>query len=229
MITNNFRLGVNDSFQYTQSDQYVNIEGIKQHLNPIATYRTDYAIQISSRISPWIFSEYPCVWGGSRQTSSGYCDRNQLIRWFPSKATSSFYVPATNSEGYSSTFIGFGSGTTAPTPQDYNLEKPLYASFKFSQVCTTGTTDDTRYYTNRKLLITNSQSDSFTISELGLFIPVYTAGNISGVYISTYSPTQNQHVEVYMLERTVLDTPITLAYNETTSIDYRIVVNLSFD
>lgn len=234
MITNNYRLGVNDSFQWTCSDGYTNIEGNKQYFVPIESYRTTSK---SAWITPWIFSQLPHVWGiydsSSISSSTQQCNRNQLIRWFPTKASSSFYART----AYNCVFFGIGSGTTAPTPQDYNLESPVFASFTVTLRQTYGTTDDTRYYVNNKLLITNTQSEAFTIAELALFTSVSMshAGSSSynycyetgGHYVEKYYPTSTSRVEVYMLERTVLDTPVTLNYNDTTSIDYRIVVNNS--
>lgn len=233
MITNNYRLGVNDSNNWTMSDGYVNNEGVKQKLNPVESYAQQYFTSSISRISPWIFSSMPQIWGsGESNTSIPYlqnctCYKNKLSRWFPSKASSSFLCSTVNIE-LGDTFIGFGSGTTPATPQDYTLEKPLYADLKVSQTLSSGIDDDTRRYTLRKLLVTSKESDPITISELGIFIPLNTAGGTYNNSIGAPTPTSAARIEVYLLEHTILDTPVTLNYNETASIDYRITVTNNF-
>lgn len=234
MITNNYRLGVNDSNNWTMSDGYVNNEGVKQKLNPVESYAQQYFTSSISRISPWIFSSMPQIWG-SDSSSSRYltdlqnctCYKNRLVRWFPSKASLGFCCN-TNNTDFGDTFIGFGSGTTPATPQDYTLEKPLYANLKVSQTLSSGIDDDTRRYTLRKLLVTSKESDPITISELGIFIPLSTSGGTYNSYIDAPTPISASRKEVYLLEHTILDTPVILNYNETASIDYRITVTNNF-
>lgn len=232
MITNNYRLGVNDSNNWTMSDGYVNNEGVKQKLNPVESYAQQYFTSSISRISPWIFSSMSRIWGSEGENITAHsqnctCSKDRLARWFPSKASLSFSCNTINTD-LGDTFIGFGSGTTPATPQDYTLEKPLYANLKVSQTLSSGIDDDTRRYTLRKLLVTSKESDPITISELGIFIPLKTSGGTYNSYIDAPTPISASRIEVYLLEHTILDTPVILNYNETASIDYRITVTNNF-
>lgn len=103
-----------------------------------------------------------------------------------------------NSESVGSSTIKVGTGTTAPTADDYNLEDEA-----------TGVTCDsvsvglsgnlTKIYTGT---FANSTSSDVNITELGLFL-------------------KNNYYS-FMLDRTILSTPITIPAGQSKSITYEI-------
>ena len=110
-----------------------------------------------------------------------------------------------------------GSGTTAPTEDDYKLESFLadkvdnvlvfYTSGNV--VITRGYANDTPYITF-SITVTNTSANAVTISEIGMF--GWAAVSIAGVASST----------TVMLDRTLLDTPVTIPAGDTGLVTYTI-------
>lgn len=101
--------------------------------------------------------------------------------------------------------IAFGSGTTPPQKTDYKLENHITTGLTYSGN-NTNTTDGV---TNWVQTVQNTSGEPITISEVGLF----SKNSLSG-----------QNYTVFLLTRTVLDTPVVLQPNEvktfTITIDY---------
>lgn len=101
-----------------------------------------------------------------------------------------------------------GTGTTPPTLDDYYLSGDLITGFNFSYSSTIESDDNgstiTALYT-----ITNSGDTAFTIGEIGL---------IANLYSSSYSGSKYNG----LLERTVLDTPVTIEPGGVGQVTYTI-------
>lgn len=99
--------------------------------------------------------------------------------------------------------IAFGSGTTPPQKTDYKLENHITTGLTYSG----NNTNKTDGVANWVQTVQNTSTAQITITEVGLF--------------STYDESS---CNVYLLTRTVLDTPVVLQPNEvktfTITIDY---------
>lgn len=124
--------------------------------------------------------------------------------------------PAINYDGYNYG-IKAGSGTTAPTEDDYKLESFLadivdnIIVFRTSGnvMITRGYTNDTPYITF-SITVTNTSANAVTISEIGMF--GWAAVSIAGTASMT----------TVMLDRTLLDTPVTIPAGDTGLVTYTI-------
>ena len=103
--------------------------------------------------------------------------------------------------------ICVGSGTTPPTYEDYKLESMITSGISGTVKTTLDDNNDTVW----TLTITNSSSADITIGEVGYFnVGFYGAGNST---------------DYFMYERTVLDTPITIAAGGFGQVTYTIRFN----
>ena len=134
-------------------------------------------------------------------TQSMYYTTNQARDWLTMFANANKYVATTqNSAGYA-----FGTGDTPPTLIDYWLSGELIPTI--SIVAATITTDiaDGVYMFKNAITVSNSGANSIVINEMAI---------IANLYYSSTSGTTG------MLDRTVLDTPLTLAPGEQGVITY---------
>lgn len=104
----------------------------------------------------------------------------------------------------------FGTGTTPPTMKDYNLESPIMdgtlASSNAGNAMFGFEKDHARVYRTHEVF--NNGTNDVTITEVGVFGAV-----------SSSSPI------LFMIDRTVLDKPITIPAGESRSITIAIVFN----
>lgn len=125
------------------------------------------------------------------------------------------YTESSPSDGYSDTGtnnvyspfsrgIAFGSGTTPPQKTDYKLENYITTGLTYSGNNTNQTDGVVKWVQT----VQNTSTAQITITEVGLF--------------SKYSASADY--AVFLLTRTVLDTPVVLQPNEvktfTITIDY---------
>lgn len=99
----------------------------------------------------------------------------------------------------------FGTGTTAPTAEDYALETDATASFVAS-LTTLVNYDSAKNEFIFSATVTNTTADDIIISEIGVR---------KGIYSTTTNTPQN-----VLFAREVLQTPITVAAGETKTINY---------
>lgn len=101
--------------------------------------------------------------------------------------------------------IAFGSGTTPPQKTDYKLENYITTELTYSG----NNTNQTDGVANWVQTVQNTSTAQITITEVGLF---------------SKNPHSGQNYTVFLLTRTVLDTPVVLQPNEvktfTITIDY---------
>ena len=124
-----------------------------------------------------------------------------------------FKVMNTWAKSNTSTGVSFGTGTTPPTVSDYFLESLLTATQ--INVSVPSLVSFSKYDTHEEYTvtfgITNKTADAIAISEIGLTAMPY----------SPYSGN-NQYA---LVDRTVLDTPVTIPAGQSKQITYTIRFN----
>ena len=134
-------------------------------------------------------------------------DRRSFDGKLADSVSSDFYSDTGTAEFYDpfSRGIAFGSGTTPPQKTDYKLENYITTGLTYSG----NNTNITDGVANWVQTVQNTSTAQITITEVGLF--------------SKYSYS-GQNYTVFLLTRTVLDTPVVLQPNEvktfTITIDY---------
>lgn len=119
----------------------------------------------------------------------------------------SFNNMATNSGTLGTTFMKVGTGTTEATESDYSLEvENTDVTCAAAAAATSG--NITKVYT---ATFSNPTENEVVITEIGLF----------GCF-STYDDDQGNTPLNFMLDRTVLGTPITIPAGESKPITYEI-------
>lgn len=107
--------------------------------------------------------------------------------------------------------VFFGDGTTLPTPNDYKLSGNVITTFTHTVVSITSTSNENGVSTTALYNITNTGSEPITISEIGLF--------------SQWYRTSNQDYYAYLIDRTLLEVPVTIDPNGIGQITYTIRMN----
>lgn len=102
------------------------------------------------------------------------------------------------------TFIRIGTGTTAATENDYKLEAPVTGVTCDSVVTAIGGNDSKKTYT---ATFSNTTDADVVVTEIGFLTNFY------------YSSSDNDN---FLLDRIVLDTPITIPAGESKPITYEL-------
>lgn len=114
-------------------------------------------------------------------------------------------TPVTNDSLYGVN-IKVGTGTTAPTANDYNLES-VSSDIVCDSIVFGFTSNNTKSYT---ATFSNPTANDIQVKEMGLY---------AGLAAYVGSSTTNEYV---LLDRTVLSTPITIPAGQSKSITYEI-------
>ena len=104
----------------------------------------------------------------------------------------------------STTYIQCGTGTTAATEDDYRLES-IATGLNCESVVTAVGNNYSKTYT---AIFSNTTNADIIVTEIGFFI--------------TYPTTGDSSVDYYLLDRTVLTTPITIPAGESKAITYEL-------
>jgi hypothetical protein len=123
-----------------------------------------------------------------------YCARNAL---------STINCTGTIGNGY----LMLGTGTTAPTADDYCLESPITTNLSCDSV-SVSKTSLTKTYT---ATFTNSGSSDITVTEVGFIVYILYA----------YSAT-TENSDNFLMDITVLETPITIPAGESRTVTYEL-------
>ena len=117
--------------------------------------------------------------------------------------------------------LHIGSGTTAPTENDYKLQTQITSGISVVLTGTVRGVDTNNLpYMDLTYTITNTSSSSITIAELGLVS--------QNIYCCTSSTATSATSNQVLLDRTLLSTPITFPANETAAVKYRITCEMNF-
>lgn len=132
---------------------------------------------------------------------------------FPWSVTTnvSFYTQS------SATGIVLGSGTTEPTVNDYFLQNYITSGFSATVTQTAGVDNNDDVFTDFLITITNTGNSTLTIGEIG-YIQYIAATTTVG---STSSSKSN-----FLLDRTVLSTPVEIAPGDYETIRYRLKTSI---
>ena len=103
-----------------------------------------------------------------------------------------------------------GDGDTPPTPDDYKLAGNIVTGFDYSKSLTQ-VVNETAVTATAVYTITNTNSTEINIKEIGLI------GNASSNASSS---------KIFLLDRTVLDTPVTIPAGGVGQVEYTITFNL---
>lgn len=103
--------------------------------------------------------------------------------------------------------VFFGDGDVAPTVDDYTLSGNPFTTFDATYT-KSAASDNTGQYITVVYTITNTGSAEFTIREVGLF-----------------GDTNNTSTVAFLVERTVLDTPVTIPAGGVGQVTYTIRFN----
>lgn len=104
-------------------------------------------------------------------------------------------------------YLMLGTGTTAPTEDDYRLESPITTNLSCDSV-SVSRTSLTKTYT---ATFTNSGSSDITVTEVGFIVYI--------LYNYTNTDERSDH---FLMDRTVLDTPITIPAGESRTVTYEL-------
>lgn len=145
---------------------------------------------------------------GESYSPASYNDAIKLCYKVNSYNTASLHYLRNSLSDYSGPVIG--TGTTAPTVDDYFLSGDVITTFTSSVNITTEDTEDgsiiTALYT-----ITNTGDSAFTVGEIGL--------------LGTAKSGQNDPKYRVLFERTVLDSPVTIEPGGVGQVTYTIRMN----
>lgn len=158
---------------------------------------------------PINFSNIPTlisISGSSRHISIsdyGY-DSGARGIWFSTvNSLSTLNTTPTNGRGY----IVLGSGTTEPTPEDYRLESQITTNLSCDSVSVSRNTTVKTYTAT----FSNSGTSDITVTEIG--------------YVSRFAWAYNTGDYIYddfLMDRTVLETPITIPAGESRTVTYEL-------
>lgn len=111
-----------------------------------------------------------------------------------------------------------GSGTTAADEDDYDLESQITSGISASVVVNPGLDESDNPYVAYDLTITNTGSESITIGEIGFKQSLYTTTAADGTSFSN---------RTFLLDRTVLDTSVTIPAGSYAVIRYTLKTDMS--
>lgn len=168
-----------------------------------------YLMCASTRIGVDISAYWTSLvgWGGNnikKHTNyinyGAYAARSlyDLMRVHPKVSQGDIPTDKYGTSEFSACGVCFGSGTTPPTEDDYRMEGDLFTTYNYSQ--TSASNKSTMSYT---YTITNTGTEDFTIREVGLIASAYAKHSSNYYYYS----------DCVLLERTVLESPITIPAN----------------
>lgn len=118
--------------------------------------------------------------------------------------------------------FSFGTGTTAPTINDYKIENFISGSDMSKVLTDTARGVDTngKPYMEFTFVLSNRTSSTITVTEVA-----YVTNSIAVCdSASATSAFQND----ILIDRTLLDTPVAIAAGDSASIKYRITCDMSF-
>lgn len=111
--------------------------------------------------------------------------------------------------------IQIGTGNTAATEDDYKLETQITNGMSASSPALTCNVDSSgNPYLEYLFTITNTTSSDITVREIG-YVQQFRLADTQGA-------SQSSANRYLLLDRTVLDTPVTVPANDSAAIKYRL-------
>lgn len=147
--------------------------------------------------------------GGNGRFFSGRMVHGATANMYPADSFKpANYIQTLNTDN--STGVILGTGNTPATPDDYKLAGDTITTFSYSSNGESKETDK-GYECNATYTITNTGTSAFTISEIGFLMPLYTSSSGSDGKM--------------LIERTVLDNPLTIEAGGIGVLTYTIRMN----
>lgn len=114
----------------------------------------------------------------------------------------------------------FGTGSTPATKADYKLESPITSGLTITNPSALVWDNDGngKYTACADFIVRNTTESEINIYEIGVFVPTTPKGT------AAVSSTQGT-VNYVLMERTVLDEPITITPGESKLVTYKITFN----
>ena len=139
----------------------------------------------------------------SRDIYGSSSGRTQNIWCYARNALSTINSTRTLGNGY----LMLGTGTTAPTVDNYCLESPITTNLSCDSVSVSRTSLIKTYTAT----FTNSGSSDITVTEVGFI--VYMNYQLSG---------DAEKADNFLIDRTVLDTPVIIPAGESRTVTYEL-------
>lgn len=141
--------------------------------------------------------------GSSRYMDDNGHGRGSSGMWFSAiNSLSTLSTNPTDGLGY----IVLGNGTTKPTPEDYRLESQITTNLSCDSVSVSRNTTVKTYTAT----FSNSGTSDITVTEIGYVSK--TSYNYNGIY----------KFDNFLMDRTVLETPITIPAGESRTVTYEL-------
>jgi hypothetical protein len=152
-------------------------------------------------------SGYDAYFTGSSSSGGVYSYTSLTLACDPSQISSNNYSPLMSNvrTNYGYGGVVFGTGDTAPTFDDYKLSGDLVTTMSASASVVVTTEDDGYTYV-ATYTIANTGSADITIKEVGLIL-------------------QGRSNSSFLIERTVLDSPLTISVGGVGQLVYTIRMN----
>lgn len=117
--------------------------------------------------------------------------------------------------------VYFGAGSTPATKEDYCLEAPITSGLTITNpsALTWENGGNGKYTVAADYLVRNTTESDINIGEIGVFVSAHYNS-----YTNLGNSTENN---VLLMERTVLETPVTIPAGEARLIEYKITFNQS--
>lgn len=143
----------------------------------------------------------------AKSTGGGSCYIGGMMSRFPYNVNTNAYFSYPPNAG-----IYFGSGNTPATENDYDLETLITSGLSASTPTVTRSADsDGNPFIQFMITITNSSASPITIREVGYYQMISATNSYGGMANSQWT---------FMLDRTVLDTPLTIPAGESGVLKY---------
>lgn len=106
-----------------------------------------------------------------------------------------------------------GSGNTPTALSDYKLDNQITAGLNGAATVSTGIDTSGNIYLNFDIVFTNTSNADITIREIGWY---------GVIYCTTSAGWTTATGKIVLVDRTVLETPVTIAAGDNETIRYRI-------
>lgn len=127
---------------------------------------------------------------------------------FPYNVTRSMVISNSLSRG-----VWIGRGNTAPTENDYTLEDRIISGLTAGSPTESAAVDgDGNIYKDLIFVLTNTTASDITIKEIGYVQTFRTSSSVGGTA---------GIIDILMLDRTVLEPPLTVPANGNAALKYR--------
>ena len=108
--------------------------------------------------------------------------------------------------------VYLGSGTTPATENDYTLESVLTGLTATSSENTYYDSETYKYRQSLELTVSNNTGAEVTVGEIGRFVEINTS--------ATRGATSSGNTKLFMVDRTVLETPVVIPSGESSIVRY---------